>query len=144
MLRLAEQNLRDAGLSDRVILAQEDAKSLSYVDGEFDAVISNSIVHHIPEPAACLAEMLRVLRPGGFLFVRDLLRPETEEEVETIVRTYAGNENEHQRQLFRQSLHAALTVTEMQDLMRQSGWPGECVTQTSDRHWTVSGTRLAE
>ena len=41
----------------------------------FAAVMSNSIVHHIPEPAAVVAEMVRVLQPGGRIFVRDLLRP---------------------------------------------------------------------
>ena len=40
----------------------------------FGAVMSNSIVHHIPEPASVLAEMVRVAAPGGLLFVRDLLR----------------------------------------------------------------------
>ena len=48
---------------------------MTFADASFDAVMSNSIVHHIPKPDDALAEMLRVLRPGGFLFVRDLLRP---------------------------------------------------------------------
>lgn len=143
MLLLAEQNVREAALDGRILLEKEDAKELAYSDADFDWVISNSIVHHIPEPSKSLAEMLRVLRPGGFFFVRDLLRPETDDEVESIVRTYAGEENDHQQQLFRQSLHAALTVDEMRELMTSFGWPEECVSQNSDRHWTVAGTKPA-
>jgi ubiquinone/menaquinone biosynthesis C-methylase UbiE len=143
MLLLAEQNVREASLDGRILLEKEDAKELDYSDSDFDWVISNSIVHHIPEPSTSLAEMLRVLRPGGLFFVRDLLRPETDGEVEAIVRTYAGEDNEHQKQLFRQSLHAALTVNEMRELMMSFGWPEECVFQNSDRHWTVAGTKPA-
>ena len=141
MLKLAERNVRDAGLHGRILLEHTDAKGLPYDDGEFDWVVSNSIIHHIPEPVDSLSEMLRVLRPGGLLFVRDLLRPASADEVESIVATYAGQENEHSQQLFRQSLHAALSVPEMQELMVDAGWPSECVTQSSDRHWTVCGLR---
>ena len=141
MLLLAEQNVREAALDGRILLEQEDAKAMNYADADFDWVISNSIVHHIPEPESSLCEMLRVLRSGGFFFVRDLLRPETDAEVETIVRTYAGGENGDQQQLFRQSLHAALTVDEIRELMTSLGWSGECVSQNSDRHWTIAGVK---
>ena len=138
MLLLAEQNIRDAGLHGSILLKHVDAKKLPFGDGEFDWVISNSIVHHIPEPIDCLREMQRVLKPGGLLFVRDLLRPDSSEQVEHLVQTYAGNDNDEQQQLFRQSLHAALTPAEMAELMQSLGWPGSTVEQTSDRHWTMT------
>lgn len=141
MLRLAETNTREAGLSGRIILAHTDAKGLEFEDDNFDCVMSNSIIHHIPEPANCLREMLRVLRPGGFMFVRDLLRPDSSEEVEHIVATYAGDANERQEQLFRQSLHAALTVGEVQTMLADFGWAAQSVQQTSDRHWTIAGIK---
>ncbi len=138
MLLLAEQNIRDAGLHGSIVLEHVDAKKLPFGDGEFDWVISNSIVHHIPEPITCLREMQRVLKPGGLLFVRDLLRPNSSDQVESLVQTYASNDNDEQRQLFRQSLHAALTPTEIGALMESLGWPANAVEQTSDRHWTVT------
>ncbi len=142
MLLLAEQNVRDAAMHGRILLEQGDAKTLPYGDGEFDIVMSNSIIHHIPEPIDCLREMIRVLRSGGLLFVRDLLRPETDAEVESLVETYAGTENEHAKQLFRQSLHAALTVDEMRQLLSDCDWPQAVVSQTTDRHWTITGFRV--
>jgi ubiquinone/menaquinone biosynthesis C-methylase UbiE len=141
MLILGEQNVRDAAMHGRVLLEQADAKALPYSDGEFDIVMSNSIIHHIPEPVDSLREMIRVLRPGGLLFVRDLLRPKTEAEVESLVETHAGKENESAKQLFRQSLHAALTVDEVRQLLIDCDWRADDVSQTTDRHWTISGFR---
>jgi len=138
MLLLAEQNIRDAGLHGSIQLEHVDAKELPFDDGEFDWVISNSIVHHIPDPIDSLREMKRILKPGGLLFVRDLLRPDSLKQVEGLVQAYAGNDNEEQRQLFRQSLHAALSPAEMVELMQSLGWPANTVEQTSDRHWTVT------
>src|SRR5262249_19778477 len=62
MLTVAAANVRRAGFVDRIVLERQDAKHLPYPDESFGAVISNSIVHHSPEPRAVLAEMLRVLR----------------------------------------------------------------------------------
>lgn len=141
MLKLARRNVAVAGLEQVITPELVDAKGLPYPEGAFDAVISNSIVHHIPEPQTTLTEMLRVLRPGGLLFVRDLLRPATDSEVEHLVTAYAGNESPRQQQLFRQSLHAALTVAEMGALLGRLGLPAAWVRQSSDRHWTIVGRR---
>jgi ubiquinone/menaquinone biosynthesis C-methylase UbiE len=167
MLKLGRINVERSGFSDCISVELVDAKRLPYKDGAFDAVMSNSIVHHIPEPRGVLAEMWRVLKPGGLLFVRDLLRPETSDEVERIVATYAGSESLRQQQLFRQSLHAALTVEEIAGLLATvvgalDGRPAvgrvarsgdrpqlalgdrpqpAVVMQSSDRHWTVVAWR---
>ena len=141
MLLLARRNAIAAQVSERILLDRVDAKQTGYEDDAFDGVISNSIVHHIPEPGVVFAEMLRVLKPGGVLFVRDLLRPETSAEVEHFVATYTVNETSQQQQLFRQSLHAALTVDEVGDLLEPLGLPRTTVRQTSDRHWTVAAIK---
>src|SRR5437870_3436591 len=75
MLRVGEDNVQKAGFSERIELKRCDAKCSPWQDGFFAAVISNSIAHHIPEPFVVLAEMARVVAPGGALFIRDLLRP---------------------------------------------------------------------
>ncbi|MGH7721828.1 MAG: class I SAM-dependent methyltransferase [Candidatus Dormibacteria bacterium] len=56
-----------AGGTLRTVLA--DARSLPFVDGEFDVVIAAEVLEHIREDAAALAELCRVLRPGGLLAV---------------------------------------------------------------------------
>lgn len=139
MLQLGLRNVIRAGMQQQIKLDHVDAKQLPYSDGAFDAVISNSIIHHIPQPADAFREMLRVTRPGGLLFVRDLLRPADVATVSHLVDAYAAGANDHQRQMFRDSLHAALTLDEVRQLLSEQGCPGAWVTQTSDRHWTIAG-----
>ena len=143
MLKLADANIRAAGLGTRIGTELVDAKGLPHPAGRFTAVVSNSIVHHIPEPALAFAEMVRVCQPGGALFVRDLLRPESAAEVERLVELHAAGANAEQKQLFRQSLHAALTVAEVRALVGPLGFATDTVTQTSDRHWTWSARRAS-
>jgi ubiquinone/menaquinone biosynthesis C-methylase UbiE len=136
MLAVGRANIKKANLGSRIRLELQDAKKLSYRDGSFAAVISNSIVHHIPDPAPVLAEMVRVVGPGGTLFVRDLVRPENETELHTIVQTYAATANKEQRALFAHSLHAALSLDEIRALVRELGYDPGGVRRTSNRHWT--------
>ncbi len=53
-----------------------DAEALAFADGSFDAVVSGYGIIHVPDPQAALAEMARVLRPGGRLAVSVWSRPE--------------------------------------------------------------------
>jgi hypothetical protein len=85
--------------------------------------------------------MVRVLRPGGLLFVRDLLRPASTEDVEALVESYAGQESPHQQQLFRQSLHASLTLAELSKDLATAGIETSAAHQSSDRHWTLACRR---
>lgn len=136
MLAVGRENVRRAGFADRIQLQRCDGKKLPFADASFTAVISNSIVHHIPDPAQVILEMVRMAAPGGVLFVRDLLRPEDDESVTRLVRTYAGDANAHQRQMFDASLRAALTIAEIRALVAAVGFAADTVKQTSDRHWT--------
>ena len=99
-------------------------------------MISNSIIHHIPDPATCFAEMHRVCAWGGFLFVRDLLRPNDDRALIRIVETYARGANDHQRSMFADSLRAALTLEETREFVSRLGYQPDNVQETSDRHWT--------
>ena len=141
MLELADANIRAAGLSDCIKTRLVNARRLPFGDLEFPAVISNSIVHHVAEPAAVVAEMARVCAPGGVLFVRDLARPADLATLNRLVETYAGGANDHQRKLFAESLHAALTVEEVRALVAAHGFAPSTVTMTSDRHWTWAAVK---
>ncbi len=139
MLKVARQNVSAADCSERIQLKLVDSKQLPDADNSFDVVISNSIVHHIPEPQTAIAEMLRVLKSGGLLFVRDLLRPNSTEELDSLVSTYAKDENPHQQRMFAESLHAALTLPELHEILKNLDCPLTWATQTTDRHWTIEG-----
>ena len=53
---------------------QMDAHRLAFADGSFDTVCVSNSLHHFADPAPVLAEMLRVLRPGGHLVVNEMYR----------------------------------------------------------------------
>jgi len=140
MLEQAQYNLAAHNFNERIELRLVDAKALPFQETRFDVVMSNSIVHHIPEPIGVLREAVRVTREGGLLFFRDLLRPESENERQHLVATYAAGATNHQRQMFADSLHAALSLEEIRSLIAALGFPREGVQQTSDRHWTWIAT----
>lgn len=137
MLDLATYKLEINNLISRIQLHFGDVKNLVFEDCFFDTVMSNSLVHHLPSHDSFLFEALRVLRPGGLLFVRDLCRPESPEQLERLVSTYASNESDCSRRMFSQSLHAALSLAEIRNLVRLAGLSSDCVAMTSDRHWTL-------
>jgi ubiquinone/menaquinone biosynthesis C-methylase UbiE len=141
MLELAQKNFERAGLSGRIQCQKEDAKQLSFDAATFDAVISNSLLHHLAQPEKAIGEMVRVLRPGGRIFVRDLLRPASALEIESLVQLHAGSENEESQQLLRQSLAAGLSLDEIQTAVAHFGFSPESVQASSDRHWTWSAIR---
>jgi ubiquinone/menaquinone biosynthesis C-methylase UbiE len=139
MLQLGRANVARRGFADRILLELVDAKRLPYAVGQFVAVMSNSIIHHIPHPRDALAEALRVLRaPGGLIFIRDLARPHDDAQVRHLVEAYAAAANEHQRQLFEASLRAALSLEEIRALVVELNFKPATVQATSDRHWTWS------
>jgi ubiquinone/menaquinone biosynthesis C-methylase UbiE len=141
MLQVGRENVARAGLQDRIRLQRCDAKQMPFADGSFAAVLSNSIVHHIPEPRMVLVEMVRVTCPGGALFIRDLLRPENDATLRRLVQAYAGDANAHQQQMFGDSLRAALTLEDIRGLIVELGFDSRTVQQTTDRHWTWRAVR---
>jgi ubiquinone/menaquinone biosynthesis C-methylase UbiE len=63
----ARKRIDQEGLSDRIELLRADLLALPYPDNSFDFVNCWGVLMHIPEPEHALAELLRVLRPGGRL-----------------------------------------------------------------------------
>jgi ubiquinone/menaquinone biosynthesis C-methylase UbiE len=59
-------------LGDDVRLAVMDAQALGFVDGAFDAVLCVSAIYQVPNASLAMAEMLRVLKPGGAIGVSAL------------------------------------------------------------------------
>jgi len=53
-----------------VIDRHDDIHSLGFPDGHFNAVVCWSVLEHVPEPQRAIAEMLRVLKPGGSIWVQ--------------------------------------------------------------------------
>lgn len=73
MVIKARENMKKAGLSDFIQISAGDAANLPFADDSFDAVISTGAVHHWKDPASGLNEVYRVLKPGGYALIYDLV-----------------------------------------------------------------------
>src|SRR5690242_15794718 len=66
MLQEAEQHL--GGRHPGFRFQQFDAQAIPLPEASFDAVIANHMLYHVPDRAKALAEIRRVLRPGGYCY----------------------------------------------------------------------------
>ena len=65
----AESLAEQLGLSDRFTFVCASALSLPFPDGSFDTIIMNDFMEHVSDPAGVLRESLRLLAPGGKIYV---------------------------------------------------------------------------
>jgi O-methyltransferase StaMB len=73
MVRAARGRFEEERIADRAFASCMDARRLEFADRTFDFVLGIEVVHHIPDKAACLAEIARVLKPGGQLVLTEYL-----------------------------------------------------------------------
>ncbi len=140
MLALALQAVRDEGLDDRIELVEGYVPVHLSPPRRFDAVISNSLLHHLPDPDALWRQLADVASQGACVLVVDLMRPDSREAAEDIVQTYAADEPEVLRTDFYCSLLAAFTPQEVQaQLDRHPALADLRVHVISDRHLAVWG-----
>jgi ubiquinone/menaquinone biosynthesis C-methylase UbiE len=138
MLALGQKNVTAAGLEAQIELVIADAKKLPWPNQSFDVIISNSLIHHLPDPLPCFREMARLLKPQGAIILRDLFRPWSVAEIDQIVAAAEGpGFDDRQRQLFWDSLHAAFTPGEIQAIAQSAGLANAHIYQSSERHWTL-------
>jgi arsenite methyltransferase len=69
MLEIGREKLAAFG---NVELQLSDGATLPFEDEMLDAVFANMYLHHCPDPKAAIAEMVRVLKPGGRLVLTDM------------------------------------------------------------------------
>lgn len=143
MLALAEQRLRaDAGLAARIRLHCTTLPSRELAAQAYDAVLSNSLLHHLLEPLDLWRAVRHGARPGATVLVMDLRRPADEASVDALVAEYAADAPEVLRRDFRASLYAAYTPDEVERQLRTVGLEGLVVEIVSDRHLAVRGRLL--
>lgn len=144
MLQIASKHVQKANLQQQICLELVDAKHLPYEDGVFDLVISNSLVHHLPDPLPFFQELKRVSKPHSGIFIRDLFRPVDEVTMNALVESIGNEYNAHQKKLLRDSLHAALTIDEVNQLIAAVNLTGVKVYQSSDCHWTIERSWIGD
>lgn len=69
MLQKARDKVTELQLGHVEALREMDARALAFADGSFDHVAAMHIMSVVPEPERVMAEMARVLRPGGTVLI---------------------------------------------------------------------------
>ena len=138
MVRLAEDAVQQAGLSDRITFRCERFQDLAGVSVA-DAAISNSLVHHVPNPLQFWHKLRLAVKPGSPVLVMDLLRPDSPEEAQAIVDRYAAGTPGILRRDFYNSLLAAFTEDEISAQLARMNLTRLIVDVPDDRHWVVGG-----
>lgn len=149
MLESAQFEIELEGMQDFIHLQQIDLTDPEALQEDLaQTILSNTVLHHLPDPITAIQVAVRALMPGGRLFIRDLFRPDSEAEIERLVELHGGGADSGvdvppeyaPSQLLRQSLWAGLTLQEAREMVGRVGIPEEAIQMTSDRHWTLDWT----
>jgi 2-polyprenyl-3-methyl-5-hydroxy-6-metoxy-1,4-benzoquinol methylase len=71
VLKAAERNLQESGLTDKITLQNENILSLSFADRTFDYILCWGVLMHIPEIDKAISEIDRVLKKNGILVISE-------------------------------------------------------------------------
>jgi arsenite methyltransferase len=110
MLACAARAAEMAGLAQRVELHAGDFAALPVADASVDVVLSNGVLNLAPDKAQVMSEVVRVLRPGGRLYLADVV---VERELDPAVRSDA--------RLWAACIGGALTESALVAVARSAG-----------------------
>lgn len=132
---------RDSELKGRVELIHGLLPGAALPRSAYDAVISNSLLHHLHDPGVLWNTVLELASPGAPVFIMDLKRPGSVNEARALVEEYSGDEPEVLKQDFYNSLLAAFTPAEIGKQCEKAGLGHLTIREISDRHVVISGHR---
>ncbi len=138
MLALARQAVERAGLAARIELLQARLPE-GCPPGQFDAVVSNSLLHHLPDPMSLWQAVSALARPGTYVQIMDLHRPDSEARARWIVDQHAADAPPVLRDDFYNSLLAAWTIEEVRTQFEAAGLLDLQLSRPTERHWMASG-----
>ena len=100
MLQAAKKRLQGF---ENVDLRRGELEALPVDDAKLDAATLMLVLHHVPEPQRALAEVARVLKPGGRAIIVDMLPHDRESYRQQMGHVWLGFSDEHVRRLFQES-----------------------------------------
>ena len=139
MLDLARAETARQHLSERVEFVLGYLPGAQLPQDNYDVVISNSLLHHLREPAALWHSVRNLAGPGAAVFIMDLMRPDSRETATRLVAEYASDEPELLQRDFFNSLLAAYRPVEVRRQLERCGLGDLRIETVSDRHLIVFG-----
>ncbi|MEB3270539.1 MAG: methyltransferase [Synechococcus sp.] len=120
-----------------------DAAAVAALGGRFTAIVSNSLLHHLHDPAGLWSSVRRLAAAGALVHIHDLRRPQNPEALEALVQRHAAGAAALLQRDYRASLQAAFRPAEVEAQLAAAGLHGLVVRAVDDRYLEVSG-RLAD
>ena len=139
MLSLGQKAIDAADLTQQITLQKAYLPADSLAEKSYQAIISNSLLHHLQDPQVLWQTIKQYAKSGTRIFVMDLMRPRSESAAKELVEEYSGNEPEILKRDFYQSLLAAYTVGEVEEQLEREALLEFSVKPVSDRHLIVTG-----
>ena len=140
MLQFASEHLHESPeLSGRVQFVEGILPGATLPLAQYDAVISNSLLHHLHDPLVFWRAVREAGAPGAGVLVMDLCRPADAGAARGLVARYAAGEPEVLQRDFQASLCAAFETDEIHAQLAACGLEGLSVDMVSDRHLLVTG-----
>jgi ubiquinone/menaquinone biosynthesis C-methylase UbiE len=140
MLKFGQEAIEAAQLSRQITLKKIYLPTDSLPGKTYQAIISNSLLHHLQDPRVLWQTVKQYAQRGTRVFVMDLMRPRSESAAKDLVEEYAGNEPDILKRDFYHSLLAAYTVGEVEEQLEREVLLEFSVKPVSDRHFVVAGT----
>ena len=120
MLQAARKRLHGV---DNVELRRGDLEALPIDDDLVDAATLMLVLHHVPEPGNALADVARVVKPGGRVIVVDMLPHDRESYRQQMGHVWLGFSDEHVRRMMSDSGFDAIRIVPLAPDARAKG-PG--------------------
>ena len=139
MLEFGRKYVREAGLDSRITLEKRYLPDASLENHQFDAAISNSLLHHLADPLTLWRAASRSVKRGGPVLVIDLLRPPDHERAVQLVAEHAAGAPPVLKHDFIASLHAAYTADEVRQQLLAAGLPDFRVDVVDELHFVAWG-----
>ena len=132
-----------AGLDDRIAFREVRLPDRAPLQRSYDLVFSNSLLHHLADPAVLWASVRRWSAPAAAVFIMDLMRPASQADARALVERYASGEPAVLRTDFYNSLLAAYQPEEVATQLQAAALAHLAIEVISDRHFIVWGSVAA-
>lgn len=139
MIEVAKNNVKKEKFENRIKLIKAYLPGLPFLPHSFDTIISNSLLHHLPDPMLFWKEIKLLGKEDSIIFVMDLFRPDSPEKAKEIVEREAGNAPKIHKDDFYNSLLAAFTLEEVKEQLVCAGLHSVEAEIVSNIHWLASG-----
>jgi ubiquinone/menaquinone biosynthesis C-methylase UbiE len=139
MLAEGKYRIEKEKLDQRIKLIQGTIPECILPLPVYEVIISNSLLHHLHDPMVLWEYIKRYSDGDSLVFIMDLMRPDCEEKVATLVNEYAKEEPEVLQRDFYSSLCAAFIPDEVKQQLQSIGLDKILVEILSDRHMLIYG-----